>query len=67
VAQDFERAAELYREACNSRHGEACYQLGQLYQSGTGVPRQPGRAVGYISRACNYGYQLACPEEESGS
>jgi len=60
VEQDFERTVELYRTACNRRQGEACYRLGRMYQSGTGVNRSPGTGGYYIGRACDYGYQSAC-------
>lgn len=68
VAQDFERAADLYREACWSRYAEACYAWGVLYQNGTGVDRRPAQGAALIRRACDLGYTEACPEdEEAGS
>ena len=62
VTQDFGRAASLYRRACESRHGEACFRLAGLYEKGAGVRRDPDRATSTMRRACESGYAEACPK-----
>jgi TPR repeat protein len=66
VDQDFDRAAELYRRACNRRYAEACYGLGVLYESGTGTWRQPARAASFFQRACDLGYDAGCESISGG-
>ena len=66
VEQDFDRAAELYRRACDRRHAEGCYSLGVMYENGTGVRRQSSRAASLFRRACDLGYEDACETESEG-
>ena len=60
VAQDAERAAELYELACDSGEPNGCTDLALLYDSGTGVNRDRDRATGLYRTACDGGAQLAC-------
>ena len=67
VDQDFDRAADLYRRACNRRYANACYGLAVLYEAGTGVPRQPARAATLFQRACDLGHADACGSVGEGN
>ena len=37
VAQDFNRAADLYEQACNGGDLRGCNNLGDMYQAGDGI------------------------------
>jgi TPR repeat protein len=69
VTQDWERARELYEQACNGtlRDGEgsapvaeSCHRLAELYVAGNGIERDVFRAGSRFRRACSLGHQEAC-------
>jgi TPR repeat protein len=60
VTQNFTGAAQLYREACEERHGASCARLAALYDRGAGVRHAPDRAKEFRKRACDNGYKDAC-------
>jgi hypothetical protein len=69
VAQDYDRAVELYQKACDGTRDRdqgsspiaaSCYRLGDLFATGTGMPRDLVRALRLFRRACRLGYQEAC-------
>ena len=60
VKQNYQRAAQLYRQACDDANGEACARLANLYDRGAGVRRDTDRAVSFRKRACEYKYAEAC-------
>jgi soluble lytic murein transglycosylase-like protein len=59
VAKDVERAVSLYCEA--ARHGDATAQfnLGWIYASGRGVPRDDARAAFFFAAAAEQGVEQA--------
>jgi TPR repeat protein len=38
----------------------ACYELGLLYEKGSGVPREAERALALFKKACTGGEHKAC-------
>ena len=65
LTQNFQRAAELHRQACASGYGEACYRLAGLYEKGAGVRRDAERAATMMKRACDNGYTAACAKPKA--
>jgi TPR repeat protein len=65
LTQNFQRAAQLHREACEDGYGEACFRLAGLYDKGAGVVRSPDRATSFKRRACQLGYADACAVTKS--
>jgi uncharacterized protein len=65
VEENLSQAAELYREACEDRHGEACARLAAMYDRGAGVYRQPAQGTRFRRRACEYGYMEACEKPKA--
>ena len=59
-----ENAADLYREACEDKHAEACFRLAGLYQNGAGVFRDTNRSKSLYKRACDFGYLEACKKNK---
>jgi TPR repeat protein len=65
---DLERALDLQvvavglENGCNVQRAESCYTLGQLYDRGWGVSRDPVRSQDLIDLACRMGYTPACHE-----
>lgn len=55
-----ERAAALYRRACDGEELTACTRLGVLYGDGRGVEPDPGRAAELHQRSCDGGSPLGC-------
>ncbi len=69
AAQNFKRAADFYRLACDTRSprksvAKACTDLGYLYNHGHGhghgLKREPGKAIYYYRRGCDGGNALGC-------
>jgi TPR repeat protein len=57
---DPERARRMLESSCDARSGWACSNLGQLYETGVGVPKEPRRAADYYERACDLGFAGGC-------
>ena len=60
VSQDYYKAHELYKKACDMKYGAACNNLGWLYSSGLGVKQNRSTAKQYYGKACDLGEQLGC-------
>ena len=60
VRQDYAKAAELYKKACDMKYGFACNELGVLYNNGQGVRQNRSTAKQYFGRACDFGEQTGC-------
>ncbi len=52
---NLERAADCYEISPNCNWPDAFMELGQLYQSGSGVPKDPRRAVELYTRGIELG------------
>ena len=51
-------------KACTGGVGEACDNLADMYQDGSGVPRDEGQATALRKRACSLGDRDACGVRE---
>lgn len=60
VRQDYYKAAELYKKACDMKYGAACNNLGLLYAKGQGVKQNHSTAKHYFGKACDLGEQVGC-------
>ncbi len=61
VEKDGERAAGLFRRACDRGHVRACSNLGILYHQGQGaIPRDDALAAKLFAQACDGGHAPAC-------
>lgn len=60
VRQDYAKAAELWKKACDMKYGGACNNLGVLYNDGLGVRQNSSTAKQYYGKACDFGEQLGC-------
>jgi TPR repeat protein len=61
VARDVERAAGLFRRACDQGSARACNNLGVLYHQESGaIPRDDAQAARLFMAACDAGYMPAC-------
>ena len=60
VRQDYYKAHELYKKACDMKYGGACNDLGVLYVEGQGVRQNLSTAKQYFGKACDLGIQAGC-------
>ena len=60
VREDYHKARELYKKACDMKNGFACNNLGALYGKGQGVKQNRSIAKQYYGKACDLGNQLGC-------
>ena len=60
VRQDYHKAAELYKKACDMKDAMACNNLGALYGEGLGVKQNLTIAKQYYGKACDLGDQIGC-------
>ena len=60
VRQDYHKAAELYKKACDMKDAMACNNLGAIYGKGLGVKQNRSIAKQYYGKACDLGEQLGC-------
>jgi uncharacterized protein len=66
VAQNYERAARLYRRSCGEfEYGEGCARLAQMYTRGAGVHRDSSEAAQLTREACKLGHTASCPKRRS--
>jgi uncharacterized protein len=57
-----ERGVELLTRACESGHSSSCFILGLRYQKGVSVPKDEGRAMTYLKKACDAGDKTGCDQ-----
>jgi TPR repeat protein len=50
----------LYERACAEKEGAACGNLGELYRSGSGVPKDRVRAAELFERGCDLDQGESC-------
>ncbi|MGX3044631.1 tetratricopeptide repeat protein [Helicobacter sp. T3_23-1056] len=60
VRQDYHKAHELYKKACDMKNAMACNDLGVLYDNGKGVKQNLSIAKQYYDKACDLGDQVGC-------
>lgn len=51
--QDYQKAAEFYKKACDDGFAGGCYNLGSLYDEGKGMKQDFSKAVEFYSKACD--------------
>ena len=61
VKQDYQKASEYYKKACDLDDGESCGMVGYLYKEGEGVKQDYQKASEYFKKACDLGDELSCP------
>ena len=59
-AGNYQKAASLYKKACDGGCAEGCHNLGVLYEKGLGVNQSYAKAASLYKRACNGGCALGC-------
>ncbi len=62
MTRDSVKAVALWRQGCSAfdTAADACAWLGNAYLRGSGVSRDDGRAVQYLSQGCEGGFALGC-------
>ena len=60
VEKNEQKAAELYKKACNGGEMNGCYNLGLMYADGNGVEKDLSKAVELFKKACNGGNMHGC-------
>ena len=60
VEQDYSKAAELYKQACDGSFFKGCMILGALYTEGKGVEQDYSKAAELFIKACDGGETAAC-------
>ena len=58
--KEYDKAAELYKKACDGGNMSGCFNLGIMYASGNGVEKNFGKAAELFKKACNGGDMLGC-------
>jgi TPR repeat protein len=58
--RDVAVAAKYNRQACDGGVPSACYEVGLLFETGTTVPRDPIKALGFFEQACKGKYDQGC-------
>jgi hypothetical protein len=70
VKQDFNKALELWRKACEGNaavNARGCYLLAASYDLGEGVAKDPARARMLYGKACRLGHKKACDVQVAGA
>jgi TPR repeat protein len=60
VPKDLNRAAGLFKRACDAGGSVGCLDLGSMYLRGEGVPKDRNRAADLFEKACNAGLNRGC-------
>ena len=53
VTQDYAKAVELYRKACEGQATAGCTNLGRMYENGNGVRQSVEDALRFYGKACD--------------
>jgi hypothetical protein len=60
VALVQKEGADVFTPGCNRGDGESCFVLGSLAYAGSGVPKNPTRAMALFNQACSSGWSRGC-------
>jgi TPR repeat protein len=60
VVKDLNRAAGLFKRACDAGGSGGCQDLGLMYSRGEGVAKNLNRAADLFKRACDAGGSGGC-------
>ena len=55
-----DKAAELFKKACDGGEMLGCHNLGAMYQKGDGVEKNVKKAMDLYKKACDGGDMLGC-------
>lgn len=58
--QDYFKASQFYKKACDLGNARGCNNLGYLYNNGQGVKQNKSTAKHYYGKTCDLGEQLGC-------
>jgi len=58
---DSSHAIQVLKDGCDAGSGESCSLLAVCHGTGTGVPRDPAKAMELSKKACELGFKGACP------
>ena len=62
VEKNQQKAAQLYKKACDGGNMRGCRNLGVMYEEGDGVEKDLGKAAELFKKACDFGLEEACKE-----
>lgn len=62
LADDKSEAFEEFLAGCKLGSAEYCFYVGWSYKLGDGVEKDPTEAFNYLKKACEGGYEEACPD-----
>ena len=54
------KAVTAYEKACNLDDALGCFKLGNLYEMGSTIQKNPKKAINYYLKSCSLGYRKAC-------
>jgi TPR repeat protein len=60
MTKDLNRAADLFKRACDAGGSGGCLNLGSMYSRGEGVPKDRNRAADLFKKACDLGNDRGC-------
>ena len=60
VKQDYKKAIELFKKACDLGDATGCYNLGVFYAKGQGVKQDYKKAAELFKKACDSGNVIGC-------
>ncbi len=60
IKKDIDRGLSGLEKACNNKYVRACSDLADLYLRGTGVTKNPSKAVEYYRKGCELNDALMC-------
>ncbi|MCI6343253.1 MAG: sel1 repeat family protein [Campylobacter sp.] len=58
--KEYDKAAELYKKACDGGNMSGCFNLGIMYANGNGVEKDLGKAAELFKKACDSGNMRGC-------
>ena len=58
--KEYDKAAELFKKACDGGEMRGCYNLGAMYANGDGVEEDFSKATELLKKACDGGETSGC-------
>ena len=58
--KEYDKAAELFKKACDGENMRGCYNLGLMYEKGKGVEEDFSKAAQLYIKACDGGEVRGC-------
>ena len=58
--KEYDKAAELYKKACDGGDMRGCFNLGTMYANGNGVQKDFSKAAQLFKKACDGGSMYGC-------